>query len=128
MAEALARSLAGTGVESYSAGAVPRPVHPLAVKTMSEVGIDISHQRSKPLDGFLDQSFDFVISLCDKARESCPTLPTAREHIHWKLDDPSEVQGAEAVRLKAFRRVRDELRNRISLFLLANRVVRGASR
>jgi arsenate reductase len=119
MAEGLARAIGE--VESFSAGSDPQPVHPLAVRVLSESEIDITGQTSKPLDTFAGQSFDFVITVCDRAKENCPTLPTAREHIHWRIDDPAGASGSEAERLKVFRRVRDELRHRIHLFLLANR-------
>jgi arsenate reductase (thioredoxin) len=121
MAEALARTVGRDLIESFSAGAAPRPVHPLAVRVMSEIGIDITDQTSKSLETFAGQAFDFVITVCVQAKESCPTLPTAREHIYWRVDDPVEALGDEVERVKVFRRVREELRHRIQLFLLANR-------
>ncbi|WP_080681961.1 arsenate reductase ArsC [Sorangium cellulosum] len=109
-------------VESYSAGSLPRSVHPLAVRVMADIGIDISMQRSKPLDEFMEQRFDFVITVCDRARESCPTLPTHREQIHWSVKDPAEATGTEAEVRKAFERARDELQHRIRLWMLSHRI------
>ncbi|WP_437551491.1 arsenate reductase ArsC [Sorangium sp. So ce367] len=109
-------------VESYSAGAIPRPVHPLAVRVMADIGIDISTQRSKSLDEFMAQRFDFVITVCDRAKESCPTLPTHRELIHWGVKDPAEATGTEAEVKRAFERARDELQHRIRLWLLSHRI------
>jgi protein-tyrosine-phosphatase len=98
MAESLARALGGGKVEVHSAGAAPEPVHPLAVKSMAEVDIDISRQKSKSLAGFLAQRFDFVITLCDRMTEACPTLPTAREDIHWRIEDAAAAAGPSSVR------------------------------
>ena len=124
MAEALGKSLAGEALEVHSAGAAPKPIHPLAVRVMAEVEIDITDQRSKSVDEFVDQPFDFVITLCDRAKESCPHLPAVREQIHWRIDDPAQAVGTEIERLTTFRRVRRELDNRIKLFLLANAIVK----
>jgi arsenate reductase len=82
-----------------------------------EVGIDISGQKSKHLDAFAGQRFDFVITVCDKAKVQCPVWPGAREHIHWSLDDPGEATGSEEEQLVVFRRVRDEIRQRIAVLL-----------
>lgn len=122
MAEALARELSAEGIEAISAGTDPRPLDPRAVEAMAEVGIDISGQRSKPVLDLRDRSFDFVISLCDRARESCVALPTAGETIHWRIDDPTIAEGPEAIVLKGYRRARDDLKRRIGLFLLAHRI------
>jgi arsenate reductase len=126
MAEGLARALAGEAIDVHSAGSAPKPIHPLAVKVMSEVDIDITQQRSKPLDEFVDQAFDFIITLCDRAKESCPRLPTAQEQIHWRIDDPAAIEGSDIERLVVFRRVRRDLDGRIKLFFLANGIVKGA--
>jgi arsenate reductase (thioredoxin) len=125
MAEALLRFLGKDAVEAYSAGTEPKPIHPLAIQTMADIDIDISRQQSKGLDGFLDQQFDFVISVCARAAERCPTWPRSREQIRWNFDDPAEASGTEEQKLAVFRR-RNEIRQRISLFLLANRVVASA--
>jgi arsenate reductase len=117
MAEGLLRQLAGERFEVASAGTNPAGLNPLAVEAMRESGIDISQQRSKSLDLFLDQPFDYVITVCDRAKESCPIFPGAAATAHWSFDDPAVVAGAEAERLAVFRRVREEIRHRIRLFL-----------
>lgn len=123
MAEALARSIAGNRIECHSAGTVSEPINPLAVLAMAEVGIDISTQQSKSTDVFLNQPWDFVITLCDRAREQCAPLPTAKELIHWRIDDPVAAKSVAADPLRAYRRAREDLRHRIVLFLLSNRLL-----
>jgi len=78
---------------------------------MREIGIDISRNRSKSVDEFAGQAFNFVVTVCDSARDSCPAFPGATERIHWSLEDPAAVQGTEEERLAAFRQTRDQLRN-----------------
>jgi arsenate reductase len=124
MAEGWARALGGEQVEAYSAGTEPKGLHPLAVRVMAEAGVDISQQTSKHLDGMLGQSFDYVITVCDRAKESCPVWPSANEHIHWSLDDPAEARGNETERLQSFRRVCLEMKRRIELFLASRHVTR----
>ncbi len=109
MAEALLRWLAGERVEVYSAGTEPSRVHPLAVRAMAELGIDISRAESKSLQRFLGQSFDWVITVCDQAAEACPVFPGAGRRLHWSLPDPSAASGDETERLRQFRTVRDRL-------------------
>lgn len=123
IAEGLLRVLGGEAVEAYSAGTAPKPVHPLAIKTMADIDIDISRQRTKRVDEFLGQDFDFVISVCARAAEECPTWPRSREQIRWHFDDPALATGTDEQRLGVFRRVRNEIRQRINLFLLANHIV-----
>lgn len=122
IAEALLRHLGGDRVEASSAGTDPQGVHPLALEVLREAGIDASSQRSKALEVFAGQQFAFVITLCARAQERCPKWPGV-EYIHWSIDDPSAVSGTGGERLRAFRKARDEIRQRISLFLLANRLV-----
>jgi sigma-54 dependent transcriptional regulator, acetoin dehydrogenase operon transcriptional activator AcoR len=110
MAEGLARAEGHEGVEVVSAGTTPKGVHPLAVRVMAEVGIDISRQTSKALADLPDLGFDVVITLCDHAAESCPILPGNPEPLHWGLSDPAAVTGSEEGVLAAFRETRDELR------------------
>jgi arsenate reductase len=118
MAEGLLRSLGGDQFEAFSAGAKPAGyVHPLAIRAMQELNIDISHHTSKSLDAFHGQKFDYVITLCDNAREACPTYAGAGEQLHWGFDDPAHAQGADEQKMAMFRRVRDEIRRRIELFL-----------
>jgi arsenate reductase len=118
MAEGLLRHLSGGKVEAHSAGTEATAVRPLAVRAMAELGVDISGQTSKTLARYLDQPFDAVITVCDDAHESCPVFLGARERLHWSLPDPSRAAGSEAERLAAYRRVRDELRRRITAELL----------
>jgi arsenate reductase len=123
MAEGLARVLGDKRVSSFSAGTEPKPIHPLAVQVMNEIGIDIGAQQSKHVDALARESFDFVITVCDRARQQCPVVPGVHERIHWGFDDPAEATGTEDERLRAFRRVRDEIRQRLRLFMLANGIV-----
>jgi protein-tyrosine-phosphatase len=118
MAEGILRHLGGDRLEVRSAGTVATRVHPLASAAMAEKGIDIKGQRSKHLDEFSGQDFDFVVTVCDNARESCPVFPGAQEMIHWSIADPSAVEGDEAMRLRAFRIASDELMTRIRYLLL----------
>lgn len=110
MAEAFLRAIYGDRFDAYSAGTEPAGVNPFAIEVMREVGIDISHQRSKSIDEFLDKKFDYVITVCDKASESCPQFPGGRIRIHKAFDDPSHFKGTREESLKEFRRVRDEIR------------------
>lgn len=121
MAEGLLRGLAQGTVEAHSAGTHPSTVNPLAIKTMAEIGIEISHHRSKSVTEFTGQSFDYVITVCDSAKESCPVFPGAPERIHWSFPDPAAVQGSEEERLQAFRQARIGLMDRLRLFLAAQR-------
>jgi arsenate reductase len=113
MAEGLLRYLAGDRFEVTSAGTEATHVRPLAIKAMGEIGVDISAQESKTLDRYLGRPFDYVITVCDDAKESCPYFPGAAARLHWSLEDPSQAAGSEQERLAVFRRVRDELRCRI---------------
>jgi arsenate reductase len=116
MAEGLLRHDAGSVCEVFSAGTKPTRVRPEAVAVMREVGIDISGHRSKSVDEFAGQAFDYVITVCDNAKESCPVFPAKTRHIHWSIEDPATAQGSEEKRLAAFRRARDELRARLQAF------------
>lgn len=118
MAEALLRHLGGDRVDAMSAGSTPAPqVHPLAVRAMAEIGLDISSQRPKPLTDFLGQPFDYIIAVCSKAAEACPFFPGPAQRIHWFYDDPAAVVGTEEERMAAFRAIRDDLRTRIAEWL-----------
>ena len=117
MAEGLLRTLAGDRFEVHSAGTVATAVRPEAVRVMAELGIDISRQESKTLERYLDQAFDWVITVCDDAAGSCPAFPGPARRLHWSLPDPSQVTGTEEERLAAFRAVRDALRRRIEDWL-----------
>ena len=119
MAEALLRSMGRERFEAYSAGTTPSRVHPLAVKAMQEIGIDLSAHRSKDLDEYRGMLFDYVITVCDQAREACPFFPGARRQLHWSLPDPSAAAGDEATQLPVFRSVRDELTGHVREFVAA---------
>jgi arsenate reductase (thioredoxin) len=111
MAEGFMKSL-NPALEVYSAGTKPASkVHPLAVKVMKEVGIDISNQSPKLVDQFLKESFDYVITVCDHAKETCPVfIGSVKHRLHIGFDDPAEAKGTEEEILKEFRRIRDEIR------------------
>ena len=120
MAEGWLRQLGGDRYESLSAGAKPAGhVHPFAVKVMAEVGIDLTGHRSKSIDEFKGQSLDVLITVCDNARESCPTFAGAKKMIHWSFDDPAHATGTDDEKMAVFRRVRDEIRARLTDFLSA---------
>jgi arsenate reductase len=110
MAEGLLRHDAGERFEVESAGTRPGTVRPEAIAALRELGIDIAAHRSKHVDEFAGQNFDFVITVCDNARESCPVFLGGAQNLHRSFDDPAAVEGGEQERLAVFRRVRDELR------------------
>jgi len=117
MAEGLLRKMAGDRFEVESAGVDPVRVRPEAIEAMREIGVDISGHRSKSVDEFARQEFDYVVTVCDNAREHCPVFPGKTERIHWSFDDPAKASGDEAARLVVFRRVRDEIENRLREFV-----------
>ena len=114
MAEGWTRHLKGDVIEPYSAGVEVKPVDPLAVRVMSEVGIDISGQRSKNVSELMDIKFDYVVTLCSHARETCPFFPGETQRVHVEFDDPpwltADMQ-SEDEKLAVYRRVRDEIRD-----------------
>src|SRR5208337_3157218 len=116
MAEGLLRHDAGNVYEVFSAGTKPTHVRPEAITVMREVGIEISGNRSKSVDEFAGQEFDYVITVCDNAKESCPVFPAKTKRIHWSIEDPAAVQGSEEEAMTAFRRIRDQLRARLQVF------------
>ena len=118
MAEGMLRAWAGDRFEALSAGTQATVVRPEAISVMAEMGIDISGHASKTLEPFLGQSLSWLITVCDQARESCPTLPGVAQQAHWSIGDPSAVTGLDEERLEAFRRARDVLRDRIRIFIL----------
>ncbi len=117
MGEALFRHLSGGTVDVESAGSQPSRVHPLAIEAMARRGIDHAGGRSKHMDELMDRTFDYVITVCDHASETCPIFPGAPVRIHWSLPDPSAVTGSEEERLGAFLRVAEDLEARIGDFL-----------
>ena len=117
IAAAWLNDICGDYFEAESAGLEPGELNPLAVQVMNEVGIDISHQTSKDVEIYVNRKFDFVITVCDRAKQQCPIFPGA-EAIHWGFDDPAEAPSEREG--ETFRRVREEILQRIRLFLLAN--------
>ena len=113
MAESLLRHLAGDRFEAHSAGTEATHVRPLAIRAMDEIGVDITGQESKTLERYLEQPIDYVVTVCDAANEACPFFPGARNRLHWSFEDPSRAEGTEEERLEVFRKVRDEIRERI---------------
>lgn len=119
MAEGSLRSMAGEQFEVASAGVDPSHVRPEAIEAMREIGIDISEHRSKSVDEFVGQEFDYVITVCDNAKERCPVFPGRTMRLHWSFEDPAAVEGDENERLAAFRRIRDEIRSRLQEFKMS---------
>ena len=117
LAEALVNHDLGDRFEAFSAGTDPKPPHPLAIRVLAEIGIDHSSARSKSMDEFVGQAFDFVITLCDSANETCPLFFGGVRRVHLGFDDPARAEGTEEERLAIFRRVRDEIRSRVEAFL-----------
>jgi arsenate reductase len=117
MAEGLLRHLGKGRFAVFSAGTHPKPIHPLAVRAMREIGIDISAQTSKSLDQYLGDRFDLIITVCDRAHQHGPVFPGDVERIHWGFDDPAEAAGTEEERMAVFRRILDEIQVRIRLLL-----------
>jgi len=119
MAEGMLRAWGGDRFEALSAGTEATLVRAEAINVMHEIGIDISGQTSKTLEPFLGEAFSWLITVCDQAKEACPTIPGVAQQAHWSIDDPSVVEGDEDARLQAFRAARDALRDRLHMFLLA---------
>lgn len=117
MAEAILRKDGGDRFEVVSAGVTPRRVDPLTIRALARVGIGITGAQSKPVGTFLGRRFDDVITLCDRARRTCPVFPGGAEVLHWGLDDPAEVEGSEQQRAAAFDRVLTEVWGRVRRFI-----------
>lgn len=114
MAEAWVNRELGDRWEARSAGTVPADrVHPLAVRAMAEVGIDLSGHRPKSVGEFLDQPWDLVVTVCDSANEACPVFPGPADRLHLSFQDPASAQGTEEERMAVFRRVRDAIREKL---------------
>jgi arsenate reductase len=114
MAEGLLRCLAGGRFEVVSAGTQATGVHPLTIRAMAEIGIDLSAHTSKVLDQFLTQPWDYVITVCDTANEACPLFPAKSRRLDWSFDDPSQATGTEEQCLAIFRCVRDQIKDRVT--------------
>lgn len=117
MAEGLLRHLAGDRFEVASAGTALQGLNPGAVAVMREIGIDIAHHKSKHIDHFCGEQFDCVITVCDRAKESCPIFPARSSVLHWSFDDPAAAVGTVEARQIVFRRVRDEIAERVRDFV-----------
>jgi arsenate reductase len=121
MAEGLLRHEAGEWMEVQSAGTKPSRVRPEAIAVMKEIAIDISGHRSKSVDEFAGMPFDYVITVCDNANESCPVFPAVSKRLHWPFEDPASVEGTDEERKAAFRRIRDEIHDRVKAFVSRSR-------
>jgi arsenate reductase len=117
MAEAVLRRIGGADFEVHSAGTEPKGINPYTVRVLEDAGFDWSGARSKSTDEFAGQSFDYVITVCDRARAVCPVFPGHGETLHWGLEDPAEVEGTDAQKLAAFQRTFLEVDQRIRPFV-----------
>lgn len=120
MAEGLLRNIAAGQYDVFSAGTHPKGVHPLTIEAMKAIGVDIGGQTSKDVAIYLSEKFDYVITVCDRAKQACPVFPGSTP-IHWGFDDPAEARGSREDQLRVFQRVRDEIMGRLRLFVLANK-------
>lgn len=116
MAEALLRQCGGDRFEVHSAGTEPKGVNPLTLRVLAEAGIDASWARSKSVAEYAGQSFDYVVTVCDQARQACPVFPGAHESMHWGYEDPAEATGSEDERMAVFRRVFTAMGERVARF------------
>jgi arsenate reductase len=116
MAEGLMRHFRGDEFEVYSAGVEPKGVHPFAMEVMREIGIDISHQRSKHLDEYREERFDYIVTLCDHAATTCSLFPGEGKIIHRGFRDPAKVEGSEEEKKEVFRKMRDEIKEFVLSF------------
>lgn len=121
MGEGLFRREGRGAYQVESAGTKPGHVRPEAITVMSELGIDLTGHRSKSVNEFDGQSFDYVVTVCDNARDNCPVFPAGAERIHWSFEDPAAVQGTEEERLAAFRRIRDQIQAKVQDFYATHR-------
>ncbi len=122
MAEGYLRYAAGDHFEALSAGIEPKGLNPLATEAMQEIGIDISHQKSKDVVSFLGQYIPYIVTVCDNARERCPIFPRTFKFLHWSFEDPAAATGSHEEKLAVFRRVRDEIARRIDQELISTAV------
>lgn len=121
MAEALLPLIAGQRFEVSSAGTQPVGLNPAAVEAMRELGVDISHHRSKHVKEFLDQEFDYVITVCDRAKEGCPVFPTAGRLLHWSFEDPAAASADQ--RRDVFSTVRNEIADKLCQFIVEEKLL-----
>jgi arsenate reductase (thioredoxin) len=127
IAEALLRDFGGADFETFSAGTEPKGVNPFAIAVLSEIGIDWAGAQSKSVTEFIGKPFDYVITVCDRARQTCPVFPGDHNSLHWGLDDPAEVEGTDEQKLEAFRRTRTEVAIRLRPFVELARNARRSS-
>jgi len=113
MAEGFAKKMLPKNMEIFSAGMEPKSVHPMAVKVMQEIGVDISHQKSKNISDIPIDEISIVVTLCGDAAERCPIFPGKVKKIHWELEDPAKAQGSQEEIIKIFQKVRDKIRSHI---------------
>lgn len=117
MAEGLLKKLGGERFDVYSAGIEPTSVHPLAIEAMKEIGVDISNYKSKSVKQFIGEHFGYIITVCDDAKENCPIFPGIAIRLHWPFEDPAKAMGSEEEKLMVFRKVRDQIKERIENWL-----------
>ena len=117
MAEALLRKHGGADFDVFSAGTEPKGINPLTERVLDEAGLDHSWARSKSVTEYLGQTFDYVITVCDQARQNCPVFPGVHETLHWGYEDPAAVEGTEEQRLAAFRSTLTMMAGRIQSFI-----------
>ncbi len=117
IAEGLMKAMGGERWTVRSAGVSPSSVHPLAIRVMEEIGIDISHQTSKSVEEFFKKEFDYIITLCDHAAATCPAFPGPGKRLHWSIEDPIGTVGSTEERLVSFRGIRNEIKEKIEDFL-----------
>ena|SRR2546423_1876321 len=117
MAQAILEQIGGREFAVESAGTEPKSINPMTLRVLAEAGIDWSAATSKSVDQFLRQPFDYVITVCDRARQACPVFPGARTSLHWDIEDPAEVGGSHGERAAAFRAAYADLRERIEAFV-----------
>ncbi len=117
IAEALLRERGGEAFEAHSAGSEPAGLNPLTVRVLAEDGIDVGDAESTHVDVYVEALWDYVITVCDRARESCPVFPHAGAQLHWSLEDPAAAEGDDGQRMAAFRATREEVRARIDAFV-----------
>lgn len=126
MAEALLRHHGGAEFEVYSAGTEPKGVNPLTLRALADAGLDAGDARSKSVTEFLDQSFDYVITVCDSARQACPVFPGSHRSLHWGYEDPAAAEGSEEERMRVFRQVLTQMGTRVTQFVgIARRIRAG---
>ncbi|HOI77155.1 MAG TPA: arsenate reductase ArsC [Methanofastidiosum sp.] len=120
MAEGLLNNICENAFEAYSAGSAPTRINPFSIEALKEIGIDISSHYSKSTEDFMNMQFDYVITVCDNAKETCPFFPGAKNYMHKRFEDPSSVEGTNEDKLNAFRKSRDEIKRWIIEFFCNN--------